>query len=240
MQRDRRHPLPLVAEVPLPLLEVVARPPPKEDRDEECQVQADDRHRDHCVERSRHDDRRLLRADVDLDQGREGDDDGHDGSQDHGLHGHLVLGQARPPLGAGDGTVTAERVGHARRARHACHRAEELADGRDHQHHAGPLGVQGLGEDDGHAATAGGDRLGVLHCVQEGEQQDPAADGRVEDRLPDALRGAVGCSLGLLGEVGRGVEAGDRVLREQEAQGQDDEPEARGPPSSPCRAHRCC
>ena len=60
----------------------------------------------------------------------------------------------------------------------------------------------------------------VLRGEQERQQQDPAADRRVEDRLPDALGRRVGGALGLLRHVRGGVEAGDRVLREQEAQRQ--------------------
>jgi hypothetical protein len=65
---------------------------------------------------------------------------------------------------------------------------------------------------------------GVLDGEEEGQQEDPATDRRVEDRLPDALGGTVRGVVGLLGEVRRGVEAGDRVLREQEAQRQHVEP----------------
>ena len=57
------------------------------------------------------------------------------------------------------------------------------------------------------------------------QQDDVAGDRRVEDRLPDALgrrhRGAVR----LLGDVRRGVEPGDRVLGQQEAERQHVPPE---------------
>ena len=67
----------------------------------------------------------------------------------------------------------------------------------------------------------------VLDREEEGEQEDPAADRGVEDRAPDALGGTVGGVVRLLGEVRRGVEAGDRVLGEQEAEREHVEPEAR-------------
>ena len=85
-------------------------------------------------------------------------------------------------------------------------------------------------EDQVDGAAARGDLAGVLHREHEREQQHVAADRRVEDRAPDALRGALGRALRLLGEVGGGVEAGDRVLRQQEAQRQHQEPVGR----------RCC
>ena len=80
--------------------------------------------------------------------------------------------------------------------------------------------------------------LGVLDREEEGEQQDPPADRGVEDRAPDALGGTVGRAVRLLGEVRRGVEPGDRVLGQQEAEREHAEPEPAGwsPPPKP----RCC
>ena len=98
---------------------------------------------------------------------------------------------------------------------------------------------EGLGEDQRHAAAALGHVTLVLHGEEEGEQQEPAADGRVEDRPPDALGRRVGRRVRLLREVGRGVVAGDRVLGQQRADGQDDEDEARSRVSSRRRI-RCC
>ena len=69
------------------------------------------------------------------------------------------------------------------------------------------------------------DEAGVGGRERDGQQQHPADEGRVEDRPPDALRRRLVRPVGLLGYVGRGVEAGDRVLREQEAQRQHVEPE---------------
>ena len=56
------------------------------------------------------------------------------------------------------------------------------------------------------------------------QQHDPADQRRVEDRLPDSLRRRFRGAVGLLGDVGRGVEAGDRVLGQQEAERQNVEP----------------
>ena len=56
------------------------------------------------------------------------------------------------------------------------------------------------------------------------QQHDPADQRRVEDRPPHTLRRRFGGAVGLLGDVGRGVEAGDRVLGQQEAERQHVEP----------------
>ena len=56
------------------------------------------------------------------------------------------------------------------------------------------------------------------------QQHDPADHRRVEDRPPDSLRAPIRRAVGLLGDVRRGVEAGDRVLGQQEAERQDVEP----------------
>ena len=76
----------------------------------------------------------------------------------------------------------------------------------------------------------------VLDGEEERQQEDPAADGRVEDRPPDALGRRVGRRVGLLRQVGRGVVPGDRVLGQQGADGQDDEEEPQPvvfPPKKP-------
>ena len=88
-----------------------------------------------------------------------------------------------------------------------------------------------------HGAAARRHPVGVLHGEQEGQQQDPAADRRVEDRPPDALGRAVGRALGLLGQVRRGVVAGDRVLGQDRRDRQHEEAGSRSrdvePPNMP-------
>ena len=147
--------------------------------------------------------------------------------REHRVDRRLAGVQLAPVLRARDRAVTAEREEHARRRGQAGRGAEELTDGGDEQHDAGHLRGERLVEDDLDAAAARGHRVRVLHREQEGEQQDPAADRRVEDRPPDALGRGVGGAVGLLRQVGGGVVAGDRVLREQEAERQHVEPEAR-------------
>ena len=60
---------------------------------------------------------------------------------------------------------------------------------------------------------------------QEGQQQDPAADRGVEDRLPDALAAPLAAPWVSSDRCARGVVAGDRVLGQQEAERQHVEPE---------------
>ena len=67
---------------------------------------------------------------------------------------------------------------------------------------------------------------GVLHGEQEREQEDPAADGRVEDGAPYAPSRGVGSLVGLFGEMCRRVVAGDRVLGEDHRKREDVEQES--------------
>ena len=150
-----------------------------------------------------------------------GDGDGHDGRE-----GDPPLVDPAPDLPAGHRAVAAERVHHARGAGHAAHAAEHLADHGDDQDELDPAGPHRALEDREDGAAALVDLLGVRGRREgEGQEQDVAGDGRVEHRPPDALRGGLVRSVRLLGDVRRGVVAGDRVLREQEAQRQHVPPE---------------
>ncbi len=104
---------------------------------------------------------------------------------------------------------------------------------RDDDDEAGHVRGQRLAEDGEHAAAALGDAVLVLDREQERQQQDPAADAGVEDRPPDALGRSAGGGLGLLGEVGRRVVPGDRVLGQDAGQREEveEEPEPAGMPA---------
>ena len=130
--------------------------------------------------------------------------------------------------------VARERVPGARGAGQAGRAAEELADGRDQDHQLRRPGVEGAGEDRAdEAAAAVVDRAHVVGREQEREQHEPADQRRAEHRPPDALRRGDRGAAGLLGGVRRGVVAGLRVHRQQEADRQHQEPEARGCWSTP-------
>ena len=202
--RERVHPLVLRAVVPRADLELVAVPPAQADRDRERQVEADHRDRGDRVERQR--DRRAV--DVDLDQRRQGQDRaGHRRRSITALAGHPLGGQLRPVLRARDRTVAAEREGHPRRRGHARRGAEELRGRRDEQHRAWPSWCRATATKiAGHAAAGQrvvGLSVGVVRDREHhAQQQDVAAEHRVEDRAPDALGRGLGRRRGLLGEVG--------------------------------------
>ncbi len=157
-----------------------------------------------------------------------------------GIRGNLFGVELRPQIGPGNRTISREREQHPRLVEvMQAHGAEELADRRDEQDQPAVLALNAWVKMTGRIRPRRRHRVRVLNCEQECQQQDPATDRRVEDRLPDATCRAVGRALGLLGEVGRGIEPGDGVLRQQEAEtGRtwNKIPEASPlPPSSQCR-----
>ena len=157
---------------------------------------------------------------------------------DDAVHRHPVVVELRPVLAAGHGTVAAEREEHPGRARHAGDGAEELADRRDQQHDAAHVRRQRLAED--HLRRAPPPAVTpASSCTANrnaSSRIQPPMRG-VEDRAPDALGRRVGRAVRLLGQVGRRVVPGDRVLRQDRRQRQDAEAGSRCrcvcPPKNP-------
>ena len=148
------------------------------DRDQEGEVQPDDRDRDDGVERDRH-------AVVVVER-RQREQAAGDRAADDRVDRRAVAVHLGPQPPARDGPVAAERVSHARHARHAAHAAEELADRRDDDDRLEEERRERRLEDRSGEAGRAVDRVDVGRGEQEGEQQDPAADGRLEDGLPQA------------------------------------------------------
>ena len=214
--RDEVHPLVLRPVGPLTLLERVAHPPAQPDRDQEGQVETDHRDRHHGVEAIGTPPMLLSAGRVMMTPITPTNI-----TALAGIFRALTLdSQARPR----DGPVPAEREGHPRGARQARGGAEQLTGGRDEQDQEVPSFWQRLTEDHVHGPEPVADTLWVLDGEEERQEEEVATDRRVEDRAPDALGRAHRSTLGLLGQVGRGVEARDRVLREQEAQRKHEEP----------------
>ncbi len=126
----------------------------------------------------------------------------------------------------GRAAVAREREERARAAGHARHAAEELADHRDQDDELGPalahLGGRGRRQIDVPKASLTAPTSDGRE--RDRQQHEPADQRRAGDRLPDALGRRLLGLAGLLGDVRRGVVAGDRVHGQQEARRQDEPP----------------
>ena len=134
---------------------------------------------------------------------------------------------------AGQRAVPGERVDHPRVGGDRRHAAEQLGADHDQQQQLAPVVADRVDEDLGrrHAGRPS-DRAGVvLDGERDADQQHPAGDQRDHDRHHDAARAGGGGVVRLLGHVRRGVVAGERVLRQQQAD-QDDVERRRASPVS--------
>ena len=199
--------------------ERVARAQPQVDRHDVGDVEADDR-----IETTAKNATGSAGA-ADVPQRRQRDDRREHADADHGGHGHVALVDRAPQPPARNRPVARERVERARAARHAGHAAEELPDRGDQDHGLRGARAHRALEDRERAPPAAGLRVGRRE--RDREQDEPADDRGVEDRLPDAARRRHLGVVRLLGHVRRRVVAGDRVHRQQEAERQHVVPEHR-------------
>ncbi len=137
-----------------------------------------------------------------------------------------------PVLRSGQGAVTTEGVDHAAVGRDRCQTAEELADEGDEHEQLRRAGADGAGDQ----SRCSVDQEGVTRrrrrrspcsastsaLLRQGSDhrqvQHQRSDRRDVDRPNDRLRCLGARALGLLTDVSRRVEAGDRVLGEQQAE----------------------
>ena len=131
---------------------------------------------------------------------------------------------SRVQIASRDRAVARERVNHARRAGQARHAAEQLADVRDDQDDLPRSSVSALSKT---AERAAAPSLIASTSVAANVIASSTIQPMTPSRRPTARRPwrRLGRAVRLLGDVRRGVEAGDRVLRQQEAERQHVEPE---------------
>ena len=198
----------MLAQAPRAGLPAVALPVAEDHREDERDVEAD------------HGDRRPdqvagVRVPVRRDHQREREH----ADREHGVPRNAVRADAPPGLVAGDGAVAREREHHPRRRGDRGGETEHLRDAADEQQDLRPrLAHRRLPDVDHripdraqHTLVAAGD--GERH----GEQEDPAEHDRDDDGHVHADGGHPRRLCGLLSHVRGRVEAGDRVLRHQQA-----------------------
>ena len=141
-----------------------------------------------------------------------------------------------PELVAGDRAVTGEGVDHPGVGGHRGHAAEEHGHHRDDHQQLASLPGDGVHE---HLSAGGrpvdGHRRILLRPALQGQGhgqvENEAGDDRDVDGPHDPFRALHGGALGLLGHVGRGVVPGQRVLGQQQSDGEGVDPgEGAGPP----------